>query len=814
MEVISRNFKGEPVASTRVSLTTHKPSSGKSEKIPTDVYFSVDRSGSMSYDMEAVRDNLVRVLTTAEYADLPVRVTLISTSSKGDMTIHFRHSDLSRVTDPRSNERREIASLRGTCLTNLSQPLHAIASMLDPTRPSVVVYHTDGYANDPSPSSEVHEIKAAMNAIKSRNPNVTINTVGHRDWCDHTLLASIAEGSGGRYFRCPSGLDLQRAFIGVLQEISQSSVPVFEVPKGPDGTMIVTSGGKVTMGNVIRGISGDEELSVFSFENLGSVGGSQTSAPGSDAVYCLALARYLLAKGDVARSKFALVASRDTELVSRHYRALTPAQIADYSAALEARIVSLLYGGGSSVTYHSEYGIPGLRGLPATDFFAVLSKHAGHVRVDYRELMSRYVRRGVKSILGRRDPETGVVTPPRVASRSKVGSSGLRPIVGVTTNRTSANISILVSDDIELVDFETGKVYENVHGVDLGHLKSFNNLTLVGDGEFCVSHLRILPTTDEARSDLLPFAESVSLDGVMVISFVDRPMVDFSNPFDLLSGDSFRRMARLTALRKILSEYRKTSGQGTLTAEQVEALREIHVTESLNFSPPSVTPYTSLDEAIRSGQIDSRVCRTVKLGTTDLLSLSDLPSANEYLKRRFELTLNGEKVEPKFSMVLAGAKAQVKKLTKATKLNAIDDLLYPIYESLLVGDSSIFRDLLKDAGCPEDSTELFHRMMMGAEPISAEWFDQAIREIDRVVDLSVAKITPTVFFVGSSGLVPFPDAEEISAETLTARYPSLKVSKNDADNAVFYLLSEGRVLTVGMTSEYFSTGLGNPNPSA
>ena len=57
----------------------------------------IDRSGSMSYDIQALKETLIKLLTLDEYINSQLVITLISYSSKGDVTCHFQRIPIQEV---------------------------------------------------------------------------------------------------------------------------------------------------------------------------------------------------------------------------------------------------------------------------------------------------------------------------------------------------------------------------------------------------------------------------------------------------------------------------------------------------------------------------------------------------------------------------------------------------------------------------------------------------------------------------------------------------------------------------------------------
>ncbi|HAA54246.1 MAG TPA: hypothetical protein DCE42_05800, partial [Myxococcales bacterium] len=90
----------------------------------------VDRSGSMYYEIEDLKDTLLKLLTLEEYECDEMKISLLSYSSKGDVTLHFKKVPVSEVMKKNSTYRKEIQNIRVTGLTCISQALEEAAKLI------------------------------------------------------------------------------------------------------------------------------------------------------------------------------------------------------------------------------------------------------------------------------------------------------------------------------------------------------------------------------------------------------------------------------------------------------------------------------------------------------------------------------------------------------------------------------------------------------------------------------------------------------------------------------------------------------------
>jgi hypothetical protein len=226
-------------------------------------------------------------------------------------------------------------------------------------------------------------------------------------------------------------------------------------------------------------------------------------------------------------------------------------------------------------------------------------------------------------------------------------------------------------------------------------------------------------------------------------------------------------------------------------------LKAHDLTAALWYSPPTANPYTDLNAAVSAGEIDTRTSFNVTLGDARMVSSKGLYSANEYLARRFSVKAEGADAadcdkegflkKPKF-VDLRGTKATValKTLSARTKLNAIDDATFPLFEDFLLGGGF---EGVHVASSDEEKATLLATIEESIEALYAE------------------RIRPLAFYIGATGLVPEGwDVEVLDADALAARFEGIDIEKKQADGT--FLVNGNTVIGVFPEVAYFSTPLG------
>jgi hypothetical protein len=158
-------------------------------------------------------------------------------------------------------------------------------------------------------------------------------------------------------------------------------------------------------------------------------------------------------------------------------------------------------------------------------------------------------------------------------------------------------------------------------------------------------------------------------------------------------------LARLgaTAEVKIYSAMQDKEAASPYTAEQVTALKELHLSPALYFSAPSTVHYTDKDEAVRSGQIDSFTRYKINFGTVGILSTDEFRSGNAFVQRRYAVTdSSGAKLDkPTLPGYQKGDKYTVKPPGKAKDTQA-DLLMAQVADAVLLLDKRLNNDEISE----------------------------------------------------------------------------------------------------------------------
>ena len=575
---------------------------------------------------------------------------------------------------------------------------------------------------------------------------------------------------------------------------------------------------------MVRGVKASDDKAIYVYHEVteavyNAASGAECGDGASlDAVY--AYSRAMLAEGYVNRAKYALVSTRNVDLLEKHAKALTNEQI----AAMATDLDEALYDGHlTKGNFSTDYGLDTSK-TSVLDICDVLGDHSRSIRVNLKALYSGYVRRGLKKLAGSRD-KTGALTLPPVKTEYK-GDPEWADVTGVDINQNTATVNIKLTRDVNLVRYSDDVTFDpalgikvnadgvitEARGVVLDDLSTFNAYTVVGDGSLNLSSLTVR-VGDKKAFKALRDVGAVSGDyhpeTEYVIDFAGRPLVSYGQTFGAIDG-VYRKWLNAKALVSILEATLKEQSD-LYSPEQITSLKAVCVSGNKYLNIPTTVPYTNLQDALTDGSVDTRLSYKVEIGDKDILNGGKLHSANKFLDRMYTVEIDGKPAEkvtfadywkPTFKV---GAKV----LSAKVKVTKVDDFMKPIYDDFLGFTApGPVKDILLMAGADLDFVTRFDdatdRKLSADEGV--EIFTEAKRLVQRYMDnLIRTEVSPVVFYIGSTGLIPDEyNTKAISPEKLVEKYPDIALS-SDEKEAVFYEVGN-TILTVYVKPEYFSTG--------
>lgn len=790
--------------------------------------FIVDRSGSMYYDMKDMRAMLEKLLTIEEFRNSELLCSLISYSSQGDTTLHFERTKVEDIMKPGSAAIESVRKLQVTGLTCISQALEQAKSLIrDET--TCISLHSDGYANDRSSVSERRQINMLCKEFQQK-PNVFINTIAYRSSSDFKLLSSIANACSGKCLLAKTVKEVYDALHDTSALLAGQMSPATQLKIGLGDYQVFVSGsaGRVNGASkdmIIRGLKPDDDRTVWNYlevdkdlylEHIGPICGDDCPE-----TPILAFAQAKLAEGQLNEAKFAMMSTRRAELIKDNYRALTNIELASFYEDLDTHVMRDLRKEAISIEKNDFFGL-GMHKIDLLSLTQILSEHAKHLTVDMSDLYDHYTKRGLESVPGVRQ-EDGSVLEPEYDTRY-VGDTKTAKVGRFELNRNTASLQMLLVRPVELVkrNDRDGSAITKVAGIDLtgaNALHAYNNYTLVGDGTLNVSRLKVKIDSKKAFRALVK-AEVISgdyqPDSWYTLELSDLPLVDFSHRFDVMSG-VFEDLAKVKVFSSILSALLKGHSE-RFTDEQLTELRAHGLSGNLYVNFPSTRTYSSLQDALAKGEVDTRPSYNIDIGSTSILHLGQFKSANANLQRFFTCEVDGVMLKkPTWSdwwtkgvAGIGGASFGYKKLTARTKITPIDELMKPILEDFLgLNPNSEVRTILTTVGADAIKISQFEAGVLPGN-IDPDDAVELITEMNKLChayteSVYTERIRPLVFYIGATGLIPEDlETQALTAEVIAERYPLLKLG-NAEKEGTFFDLGSDVVLSVYIKDVYFAT---------
>jgi len=718
----------------------------------------VDRSGSMYYDINRLKQSIEQAIAVESYGNPDVLTTLISFSSQGDLTLHWLGIPVEEVMKLNKPYIQEIRSLKATYLTGMSQALHLALENIRPDQTTGITLFTDGYANDPSPSWENRALADFVEKAR-KIPGLFMNCVGYRSWCDWPRLNAMSNALCGKTVQAKSFKDVLDVMKDTQELLAHGVRPV---------TVVESRGAKFLMGLIgdkvvatyddltLTGLSEDDKPLVYGVSFVEKRPRDVLSATRQQRWLYGALAYAYLSLGDLRGAKEALFQSGNKTLYEQHKTALTPSAIADMLTDLQHWVEKqsdrgYSMGRNTRPKHSMNDLVEAINSLPAQS-----------VSLDLDLFWKTYVRRSVKKLLGTRLKDGGILPP-----AAEVEGVGPCYITKAEWSTTEATLNLRTSRRLRLTD-AAGKEVTDVGGIALG-LREYRQYTLLGSGELIVKDLPLRIVTKEAWQKLKPFLPPIKANKTFKAgkTYIFR-LKDFSltseEPIDLPALVArMRAVKHFWAEEKLLKAMEAPEVHVRYTPEQIEALRAFHVTPSLFFSPPTTMPYRDRSTAISQGEIDVYTRYKVLVGDSEVLHKGKLHSGNKALARYFKVTYSGGvQKKPKASGYWRDDfKVEAKPRSPRAKYNAMDDLMEEVYTDLLV---------------------------RRYEKLTEEDFRDARSVVGNLVELFEEQVRPLVVELGCTGMMP-ADLEDhfetLDAEGLLQRFPALSLSKKEKEGTFF-----------------------------
>ena len=819
------NLAGQEKAYYLVEQKKLDISSNLPDKSVAHSIIIIDRSGSMYDDLEPLKETLVKLLTLDEYNNYQLVVTLISYASKGDVVCHFQRVPIQIVMESNSSYIKEIKSIRTAGATCISQAMTLAKSLIqeftnqgEVGELTAITLHSDGYANDSSSSSEVKALSEVCEQL--RTMEVFVNTIAYSDYSDFKLLSKIASMVSGSCIKAVNVKEIYDTLYSTSKLLGTSIAPPIEelLHKDYNYHIFVSKSAKKINGSSeslkIFGVKAEDDSIVYKYQKITKEAYDKLAdvliAQTDDSV--LAFAKANLAEGNLNTAKYALVSTFDATLTKKHVKALTNTEIAELSQDIELAIFE------PDVLKSHEI----LNSVKVNDkisllkLLEILESEQNSIILNIKHLQQNYQRKGLKRINGSRD-EFGNLVKPSLKTEYVDGSEYV--LMGsFQINRNTATINMLISRQVKLVNVEDETQLSEVAGLLVTNLCNYNNYTIVSNGEINIKSLKVKINTQQAF-ELLKKNGVLEKDGLPPEEFDFRseynirldnlPLVPFDASYDNING-VFNELAEIKVLSSILSAHLKEESS-VYTPQQLEELKRHYLSKNLYINFPTTTEYSDLTEAIANGTVDSRVSYLVDIGSTEILNLGKFKSANQFLDKLYEAYNKdtGEKL-PKPTFDIALDKNIIfghRDISSRTKITKVDRVMKPIFDNFLgIEDNGTVTAILSKVGADSQLQVLQARWK--GEDVSRDDFVTALTTANKKLEqyaekLYQEKVSPLVFYIGSTGLLPDEiDAKASTSEEISSKYSNLQFSKNEQEG-MFFEFGDS-IISVYAKNEYYT----------
>jgi hypothetical protein len=513
-----------------------------------------------------------------------------------------------------------------------------------------------------------------------------------------------------------------------------------------------------------------------------------------------------LVEGNLNLAKYTLCSTFNAELIAKYAEALTNQQLANFERDIEAVIFD------SEVTNQSELNrVSKNDRLSLIELIQLLSENRQSIIINLKHLRKNYQYKGVKRQKGSRDKNGQLIKP--WLKTEYIDDGDYVEMGCFEMNRNTATINMLVTRKVKLVKTEDETPIVEIAGLLANDLTAYNNYTVVSDRQLHIKSLQVKisskKTFDVLKQKGVIAAETFDFHDCHTIDLENLPLVPLDGRYSSIDG-LFEQLAEIKILASIISAHLKQESD-TFVPEQLEELKKHYLSENLYLNFPT----TKAEAAI-----DTRISYKIDIGNKDILNLSKLYSANKFLERRYEVydIETGEIFsKPTFEMTLKDNIAvRQKSLSPRMKITKIDELMKPIFDDFLgIASNGKVAGILQHLENLSPNLSLCSRYNGGnqsnallstrREALNSPYslVDKGaggLGKRERITALTAAKIkldeyvekiyrdriSPLVFYIGSTGLLPDGmEGKAMSGIQLAAKYPNLSFSKDEVEGLFF-----------------------------
>jgi hypothetical protein len=416
----------------------------------------------------------------------------------------------------------------------------------------------------------------------------------------------------------------------------------------------------------------------------------------------------------------------------------------------------------------------------------ILAANRQHIILNFQNLQQNYQHQHIRQIVGTRDLDGNLIQP--WLKTQDVDSNEYVQIGSFTLNRHSASLNMLIQRQVRLVKVEDATPIIEVAGLLTNQLNRFNNYTIVNDGEINIKEIKVR-ISSKKTFDLLHHTGIITdsefdFRQEYIIPLHEFPLVDFEEPYNPIDG-VFKQLAEAKVLVSIISAHLREQSD-VFIPEQLESLSHHHLSKNVYINLPKTKEC--------SENITTRTTHQIDIGSKDILNLSKLHSANKFLNRlyrAYDIETGEIFQKTHFGMaMLTNIAFRHKLISSRMKITAIDEFMQPIFDDFLgltdngivaailtrVGASSLIQLLQEKRQGKHASKSETVAALTAANTMLGQYIESIYRE----------KISPLVFYIGSTGFLPKNmKTPAMNAQQIARKYPNLQFSPDEKQGKFF-----------------------------
>ncbi|UKO98999.1 hypothetical protein [Nostoc sp. UHCC 0870] len=424
----------------------------------------------------------------------------------------------------------------------------------------------------------------------------------------------------------------------------------------------------------------------------------------------------------------------------------------------------------------------------------ILTENSNNIIINIKHLQDNYQRTSIQRIQGVRDTNGELIQP--WLRTEYIDNAEYVRMGKLEFNRNTATINMLVKRQVKLVKSDDQTPILEVAGLLVNDLHTFNNYTIVNNGKLNIQSLKVKISSKKTFELLRDILDTVEFDfhREYTIQLNKLPLVSNDAQYPNIDG-LFDELAKIKVIGSIISAHLK--GESDIFVEpQLDELKNHYISSHVYLNFPTTNAYTSRQQAIANGTIDSQTSYKIDIGSKDILNLSKFYSANKFLDKMYRIydKKTGEIfTKPNFTMAFQENLAfRHKLLSSRVKITKVDEFMKVIFDDFLgienygivtatlskINADSLAELLQDKSSVYRVSKEIMITALTDAKTKLEQYADKIYQE----------KISPLVFYIGATGMLP----KEMSVPAMTAteivkRYPDLQFSKYEREGEFFVL---------------------------